>query len=220
MGISLGLIGLGSFGSCFAPLFKSHPLIDRIAFCDLNPQSLAKFANNPFYADKFNPCDAYSSLEGILKAKLDAVVIMTHPELHAPQAIAAMEAGKHVYSAVPVISLPDYHEVLEWCDRIIRTSEKTGMRYMLGETTIYRAKTMFCKRMAAEGKFGSFVYAEGEYMHDVDGSCNLRDVMASRNANPGSAPGPDVKPLSWYRERGIKTSPMAFPRTRSAGRCM
>ncbi len=24
MGISIGLVGLGSFGSCFAPLFKNH----------------------------------------------------------------------------------------------------------------------------------------------------------------------------------------------------
>ena len=31
MGISLGLVGLGSFGSGFAELFKRHPLVDRIA---------------------------------------------------------------------------------------------------------------------------------------------------------------------------------------------
>jgi hypothetical protein len=37
MGISLGLVGLGSFGSSFARLFKNHPLVDRIGLCDLEP---------------------------------------------------------------------------------------------------------------------------------------------------------------------------------------
>ena len=34
MGISIGLVGLGSFGGAFAPLFKSHPRVDRIGVCD------------------------------------------------------------------------------------------------------------------------------------------------------------------------------------------
>lgn len=209
MGIRLGLVGLGSFGSVFAPLFKSHPLVSRVAFCDRNPASLRKFAQDPFYRDKFDPKDVYASLEEILHADLDALVIITQPWLHAPQCIAAMEAGKHVYSAVPVITLPDFDETLDWCDRLIRASRKTGMRYMLGETTIYRAKTMFCRRMADQGAFGSFVYAEGEYMHDVDSGCNLRDVQASRLANPGGEEW--LAAQRQYEARGIRSSPMCYP---------
>lgn len=47
MGISLGLVGLGSFGSSFARLFKNHPLVDRIGLCDLEPEGVARFADNP-----------------------------------------------------------------------------------------------------------------------------------------------------------------------------
>ena len=206
MGIRLGLVGLGGFGSAFAPLFKSNPLVNSVAFCDLNPNSLATFVNDPFYADKFNPRDAYTSLDDILAADLDALAIITQPDLHAPQCIAAMEAGMHVYSAVPVISLPDFDETLDWCDRLIQTSQRTGMRYMLGETTVYRPKTMFCRRMADQGAFGSFVYAEGEYIHDVDGHCNLRDVKARRDANPRALPG-GQRP----RVTTAKISPMSYP---------
>jgi len=209
VGISLGLVGLGSFGSVFAPLFKSHPGVDRVAFCDLNPASLAKFVNDPFFRDKFDPKDTYTSLDDILAADLDALAIITQPRLHAPQCVAAMECGKHVYSAVPVISLPDFDEVLDWCDRIIRTCEKTGMRYMLGETTVYRPETMFCRRMADRGEFGTFVYAEGEYIHDVDAECNLRDVAASRAANPSAVPqSVVVKRRSGPEPKG---SPMSYP---------
>jgi len=44
MGVSLGLVGLGAFGSEFAGLFKSHPLVDRIALCDREPERIGKFA--------------------------------------------------------------------------------------------------------------------------------------------------------------------------------
>ncbi|MCK5843683.1 MAG: Gfo/Idh/MocA family oxidoreductase, partial [Victivallales bacterium] len=141
MGISLGLVGLGSFGSAFADLFKSHPLVDRIALCDMESERIAKFADDPFFADKFDSRDAYETLEDICAADLDALVIITQPWLHAPQCVKAMETGKHVYSAVPIISVPDGGEILEWCDKLVSTCERTGMRYMLGETTYYHAES-------------------------------------------------------------------------------
>ncbi|NCC69269.1 MAG: hypothetical protein EOM14_13950, partial [Clostridia bacterium] len=148
----IGLVGLGSFGSAFAPLFKSHPLVDRIALCDREPERIRKFADDPFYKDKFNERDAYASLDAICESDLDALVIITQPWLHAPQCVQAMKSGKHVYSAVPIISIPDDDEILGWCDKIIDTSRKTGMHYMLGETTYYRPQAMFCRRKAAEHK--------------------------------------------------------------------
>ena len=176
MGISLGLVGLGSFGSSFARLFKNHPLVDRIGLCDLEPERIARFADDPSFSDKFTPSDAYRSLDEILKADFDALVIITQPWLHAEQAVKAMQAGKHVYSAVPVVSLPDGDEILDWCSKIVDTCKSTGMRYMLGETTFYRPQSMYCRRKAAEGAFGQFVFSEGEYLHDVEHG--LREVLA------------------------------------------
>ena len=83
MGISLGLVGLGSFGSCFADLFKSHPLVSRVALCDREPDRIKKFADKPAWQDKFHPRDAYDSLEAICQSDVDALVIITQPWLHA-----------------------------------------------------------------------------------------------------------------------------------------
>ena len=52
MGISIGLVGLGQFGSAFAPLFKSHPLVDRVGLCDMEPDRIAAFADNPFFGEE------------------------------------------------------------------------------------------------------------------------------------------------------------------------
>jgi predicted dehydrogenase len=215
MGISIGLVGLGAFGSAFAPLFKNHPLVDRIGLCDNEPERIAKFANDPFYADKYNPRDAYASLDDICKADFDALVIITQPWLHAPQCIQAMKSGKHVYSAVPIISIPDDDEILDWCDKLVETVRRTGRHYMLGETTYYHPQAMYCRRRAREDAFGNFVYAEGEYMHDVDHHCNLRQVNAQR-AN--SKAGREWERISLaYRKRGVLGGPMHYPTHSTCG---
>jgi len=216
VGIRLGLVGLGSFGSAFAPLFRRHPLVDRVALCDQDPGRVAAVANHPDFRDTFAPGDAYDSLEAICRADLDALVLITQPWLHAPQAIQAMEHGKHVYSAVPVISLPSVDEILDWCDRLVAACRRTGMHYMLGETTVYRPECMFCRRQAEAGAFGSFVYAEGEYLHPFDlPSCDLREVAARRAASPAGRAWAEISRR--YRERGILGSPMTYPTHSVAG---
>ena len=213
MGISLGLVGLGSFGSAFAPLFKAHPLVDRIALCDREPERVAKFAENPAFQDKFNPSDAYASLDEICKSDLDAIVIITQPWLHAAQAVQVMEAGKHVYSAVPIASLPDGDEILGWCDKLVETCKRTGMHYMLGETTYYRPQAMYCRHQAAAGAFGHFVYAEGEYLHDVDHG--LRAVRRSRLASQAGQEWTEASKA--YKERGVVSGPMHYPTHSTSG---
>lgn len=210
MGISLGLVGLGDFGSAFADLFKSHPSVDRVALCDLEPERIEVFARKESWQDKFDPSDVYLSLDDICKADLDALAIITQPWLHAPQAIQAMESGKHVYSAVPIVSLPDGDEILEWCDKLVQTCRRTGMRYMLGETTCYRPQTMYCRRQAAAGAFGYFVHGEGHYLHDVDlPGCNLRDVQKHRTT--GRAGQEWLKLSKQYKDRGVRSGPMHYP---------
>jgi len=216
MGISIGIVGLGAFGSSFVHLFKHHPRVSRIALCDREPDRVRAFAEKEWIRDKFDEKDAYTSLDDICRSDLDALAIITQPWLHAPQAVQAMEAGKHVYSAVPIISLPDSDEILDWCDRLVSTCVRTGMRYMLGETTYYHADAMFCRRKAAEGAFGKFVYAEGEYFHDVDlPACNLRRVREMRLASSAGTEWRQAEKL--YAARGVTTGPMHYPTHSTSG---
>jgi len=215
MGISIGLVGLGSFGRAFADLFMSHPLVDRIALCDREPERVATFANQESWQPKFNPRDAYDSLDAICRSDLDALVIITQPWLHAPQCIQAMESGKHVYSAVPIISLPDGDEILDWCDKLVETCRRTGQHYMLGETTYYRAPSMYCRRRARAGDFGDFVYSEGEYYHDVDGHTNLRRVRERRLASQAGQEW--LALLEQYKARGVQGGPMHYPTHSTSG---
>lgn len=161
MALSVGIVGCGAFGRHFIPPVRDHPEVSRLALADLDAGKLAECSRH------YGIEECYGSLKEILHTDLDAVMIFTQPWLHAPQAIEAMEAGKHAYTAVPVIMLPDGDEILQWCDRLVETAERTGQYYMMGETTCYRPEAIFCRRKAATGEFGHFVYAEGHYFHDM-----------------------------------------------------
>ncbi len=220
MGISIGLVGLGSFGTNFADSFKAHPSVSRIAYCDREPERVKKIAEDPFMKSKFNPKDAYFTLDDICKADLDAIVIMTQPWLHAPQCIQALKSGKHVMSAVPIISIPDSDETIEWCDRLVNTVKETGKQYMLMETSFYHPEMMFLRRKSKEGAFGKFISAECEYSHDYSGAwgCNLLKVAEMRKASKAG--------MEWsktfhekYISRGILGGSMHYPTHSVSGPC-
>jgi len=166
MSISVGIVGLGMFGPSFVGLYKAHPDVHRIALCDLKADRLAEMA------ERFEITETYPSLDSICQSDIDALVIITQPWLHASQAIQAMRAGKHVYTAVPAA------QSLEECDELIETVKRTGMIYMNGETSYFYPETAFCRKKAKEGAFGHFIYCEGEYFHDM--SHGLYDVSKGR----------------------------------------
>jgi predicted dehydrogenase len=172
MSISVGIVGVGQFGRHFIRLFRDHPDVHRIALCDLNAERLAHAAR------EFGVTETYSSLDEICRSDLDALAIITQHWLHAEQAIQAMESGKHVYSAVPPAYAREPEQTLELCDRLVETVRRTGQLYILGETTFFRPETIFCRQKAQEGAFGRFVYAEGEYFHDI--SHGLFEVLRNR----------------------------------------
>jgi predicted dehydrogenase len=82
---------------------------------------------NAFYAKErgmlnYKGCTGYEDFREVLaKGKdLDAVIVSTPDHWHAPIAIAAMRAGKHVYSQKPMA-----HSVWE-CREMVRVAKETG----------------------------------------------------------------------------------------------
>lgn len=76
-------------------------------------------------------------------------------------AIAALKAGKHVFSAVPIGCSEE--EVAE----IIRLVQETGLTYMCAETCYYFPCAVYCREKFKTGYFGEFVYGESQYYHDI-----------------------------------------------------
>lgn len=156
MSLHLGIVGTGAFAQHFITLFKAHPSVEQITLCDLDAEKLQQ------NAEKHGIAQTSPSLDHLCTTNVDAIAIFTQNWLHGPQAVQALNAGKHVYSAVPAgISLKEIQT-------LVQTVEKTGNIYMIGETSYYYPAVIYCRQRFAEGAFGQVVYAEGEYYHDWD----------------------------------------------------
>lgn len=103
---------------------------------------------------------AYHSLEDLLKDdKIDAVFIATPAPDHARHTIMALNAGKHVLCAVPVaFTIADCYEVL-------KTVKRTGLIYMMAETSYFRQSTLTAKNYYEKGNFGNIFNTIAEYSH-------------------------------------------------------
>ena len=170
MSLKIGIVGTGSFAQGFIPLFKAHPLVGQVVLCDLDPEKLAQNAAK-------HQLDATSpSLDALCAADIDSVCLFTQNWLHGPQAVQALAAGKHVYSAVPAGI--DVTEI----EALVATAAKSGKIYMIGETSYYYPGVIYCRQQHAKG----LVYGEAEYYHDWD-HC-LYDVARWRGGDPTATP--------------------------------
>ena len=124
--IKVGVVGLGSFGNDFMALFVGHPDIGEVVLCDRIEDRIAatKAAHGL--------TRSYTDYDEMLKQKdIDCVAIFTQRHLHAPMVLKALEAGKHVYSAVPIACS------IEEIRQIIEKVKETRLVYMMGETCYY-----------------------------------------------------------------------------------
>lgn len=85
---------------------------------------------------------------------IDAVSICTPHHLHAPMAMQAIEAGKHVLIEKPLANSE------EDCLRIIRAADEKNVRLMLAYVVRYLPSIRKLKEVIDSGKFGAPIDAE------------------------------------------------------------
>lgn len=154
--IKIGILGAGSFARAFLPLFKAHPLVDDVYLAESMPDRLSSVAS------EFGIGRTFTNMDDLLASDADAIAIFSQRWMHAPQAVAALRAGKHVYSCVPAgVSIAELQELVD-------TVKQTGLTYMMGETSYYLPATVYCRQRFQNGDFGRFVYAEAGYYHDME----------------------------------------------------
>jgi predicted dehydrogenase len=153
--LRIGVVGFGNFARCFIPLYQAHPLVSGVDLAEIREDRRAEGAA----AYRFG--EVYNDFESLLKGPCDAVAIFTDRSRHFPFAKAALLAGKHVYCAVPMANRME--EIAELVDLV----KRTGLTYMMGETSVYYPAFLYCRKKWQLGAFGRFVYGEGEYLHDM-----------------------------------------------------
>ena len=126
-----------------------------VGICDFSSKKIEKASKD--YNVKF-----YSEFNEMLDSDIDAVVLANYFHQHAPFAIKAMEAGKHVLSeTTPAGTMA---EAVMLCEAV----EKTGMTYMFAENYPFTKMGLAMKKEFESGSVGNVVFAEGEYIHPIE----------------------------------------------------
>ncbi|MBP0968739.1 MAG: Gfo/Idh/MocA family oxidoreductase, partial [Oscillospiraceae bacterium] len=160
--IKVGIVG--TRGLSVVDAMKAMPEDVRItAMCDLDEDSL-NGARDYIIKSSGNSADLktfriYDDM--IEKGDIDAVVISTPMQCHVPQAITALQAGKHVMCEVTAAVTMDE---LWW---LIENVEKSGKIYMYAENYCYVPELQLVRALVKKGFFGEIYYGEGEYTHNI-----------------------------------------------------
>ena len=154
--LTIAIIGCGAFAHHFVSLYKAHPLTEKIYVCDLMPEKAKAFQ------EEFGVEIIESFEEALERKDINCMANYTRRHQHGDISIRALEAGKHVFSAVPMAS------TVEECAEIVRLVKETGLTYMIGETCYYYPCAMFCREAYKAGIFGEFSYGASQYYHHID----------------------------------------------------
>ncbi len=149
--VRVGVVG-GNFGASF--YFHEHPQCIVEAVSDLIPERRDRLMQ------VYGCSKSYESLEQLIQDReVEAVAVFTPAPDHVRHAVACLKAGKHVMCAVPAcMSVEEAEELLD-------TVKRTGLTYMLAETSWYHQSVISARKWFREGKFGSLFYTEAEYHH-------------------------------------------------------
>ncbi|WP_425396851.1 Gfo/Idh/MocA family protein [Aeoliella sp.] len=151
--IRLGVVG-GGFGTSF--YWHEHPNCVVTGVTDLRPERRERLK-------AVYHCDAvYDSLEEMSERAddIDAVAVFSGALDHVKHAQMCFARGWHVVSAVPACF------TLEEAEQLKEAAERSGLSYMMAETSYYRQPAILAREMHAKGAFGNLFYTEAEYYHD------------------------------------------------------
>ncbi|MBM4047529.1 MAG: Gfo/Idh/MocA family oxidoreductase [Planctomycetes bacterium] len=152
--IRVGVIGVGR-GKGFARGAGPHLGMELVALCDTWEERLKQLGAELKVA-------TYTDYDKFLEHDMDAVILANYFHEHAPFAVKALKAGKHVMSETAACF------TLAEGVALVEAVEKTGRIYMFAENYPYMVFNQEMRRLYQAGRVGAFMYGEGEYVHPMD----------------------------------------------------
>jgi predicted dehydrogenase len=145
--LRVAVIGLGYWGPNLVR--NLHEVVDtEVAWvCDLDEGALE------LVGKRYPAVGRTTSFEQVLgDASVDAVVIATPVTTHAPLAMAALDAGKHVFVEKPLAA--SSQEALA----MIELADRNGLVLMPGHTFLYSPAVNMVRQMITSGELGDIYF--------------------------------------------------------------
>ena len=165
--VKVGVIGTGLRGQNHLELLLRRKDVEIKAICDIDDRML-KMASDLFKkagqtVPQIYTGDVHAYRKLLERPDIDAVVIATPWEWHAPMSIDALDAKKYVGCEVIMgITMEDHWNVVKACER------NQGHLMML-ENVCYRRDVLAVLNMVRQNLFGEIIHLQGGYQHDLRG---------------------------------------------------
>jgi len=177
--IGVGLIGTGYMGKCHAlawtgvhAVFDDTPIVRRVMLCEVE-ENLARRRADEFGFEAST--DDWRAL--IADPGVEVVSITTPNALHAQMAIAALEAGKHVWCEKPMAPS------LEESERMAAAARASGRVAILGYNYIQSPAARFIGKLLKSGAIGRLTHfrleMDEDYMADAEAPFSWRSQSSS-----------------------------------------
>jgi predicted dehydrogenase len=154
--IRFGIIGAAGRGNSFVRALRANPATTLVALCDVRAEQLAASAAELDVEHTFTDAGALIS-----SATVDAVVVGTPMQFHAPQAILALQQNIHVLSEVTAaVSIEESRD-------LVCAARRSKAIYMMAENYTYTKSNVLVYELAKRGLFGETYYGEGGYIHEL-----------------------------------------------------
>ncbi len=140
--IKVALAGAGAFGIKHLDAIKLIAGVEVVSLVSRDP------AKTQEVADKYGIAHVSTDLADSLALKeVDAVILCTPTQMHAAQAIACMNAGKHVQVEIPLA------DSLAGAEQVAALQQKTGLVAMCGHTRRFNPSHQWLHKKIGAGEF-------------------------------------------------------------------
>ncbi len=153
--LKIAVIGAGNIArNAHLPVYAERDDVEIVAICDWNLDRSREIAA------KFNIPHAYTTVEETLEKQpeIEAVDICVWNRSHAPVAIAAAKAGKHILCEKPMAWSVEHAEQMK------KAVDEAGVTFMVAVMTRYANESQVLKAEIDAGRLGDIYYAKTGYM--------------------------------------------------------
>jgi predicted dehydrogenase len=192
--VRLGVVGCGVIANnTYLPGIQGlTETAELVAVCDqqghLAEQAAARFGAREVYTD-------YEAM--LTRAPVDAVVVLTNIQSHAPNVLAALQAGKHVYTEKTLAT------TLEDADRCIAEAEARHLLFACAPPVMLNAANQRVKDLIARGAIGRVNFVRARHSHGGPAASRNWTADPTWFYKPGAGPILDLGVYAFHELTGI-----------------
>ncbi len=152
--IGIGIVGTAAIANAHAAACNANPQIEIVGLAETRQGAAERFSErHNIEAQIFSDYRDLLAMDG-----LDALIICTPNDVHAPIAIATAEAGKHVLCEKPMATS------IEDAKAMVNAAEKAGVRGMMGYTKRFFRGTRFLYDYLRDADLGQIYHVRAIYL--------------------------------------------------------